>query len=132
MEGGDDENGPKRRRTRRLCLPTELQHPPASVMFPPQQQQHLSHQPPPAMAPMSAQMYRPPQHQLQPNLNNRLLYLRSAKLSVYVGFFFFHSFSANILIRPGDVDAGPQSPQSSTGQGKPENTSEFPLEVRIF
>ena len=45
--------------------PTGLQHPPASAMFPPQQQ-HLSHQPPPAMPPMSAQMYRPPQPSAQP------------------------------------------------------------------
>ena len=46
--------------------PTGLQHsPPASAMFS-HQQQHLSHQPPPAMPPMSAQMYRPPQPPTQP------------------------------------------------------------------
>jgi cleavage stimulation factor subunit 2 len=43
--------------------PTGLQHPPTSAMFPPQQ--HLSHQSPPAMPPLSAQMYRPPQPSAQ-------------------------------------------------------------------
>jgi len=46
--------------------PSGLQHPPSSAMFPPQQQQHLSHQLPPAMPPMSAQMYRPPQPSAAP------------------------------------------------------------------